>query len=72
MGTLIIQLQVHAVVDRMPDLDTDVLVFEGRESEAQLGAWVRLVGHPSLWVGANGDQLKGVTHWAPLPVLGRA
>ena len=56
-------VQVHDVRDRLPDADTDVLVFDRSSHEAQLGA---LVGEGE-WVDANGGSIDGVTHWAEMP-----
>lgn len=67
--TTTIALQVHAAADQLPDADTDVLVFAATEEEAQLGAYVGHDEEGPLWVGAGGEVVDGVTHWAELPNL---
>lgn len=53
---------------KMPDADTDVLIWDGVSPEATLGAYV---GHDAedgsaLWVDAQGASVK-VIAWAELP-----
>jgi hypothetical protein len=64
---LTIQLNVFTVGERMPDADTDVLIFEGADAEGQLGAFIGADG----WVGAVGQPVHGVTHWAEMPDLAK-
>jgi hypothetical protein len=66
-----IQLQVHAVGERMPDADTDVLIFDGADAEGQLGAYVGDDDNGPMWAGAGGELVPGVTHWAEMPCLGQ-
>lgn len=65
----IIQLQVHAVADQMPDADTDLLIFDTPGEEGQLGAYVGHDEDGPLWVDAQGEGVSGVTHWAEVPAL---
>lgn len=66
-----IELQVHEVAtDGLPDADTDVLIFDKPDAEAQLGAYVGHDEDGPLWVDAQGEGVNAVMHWAELPRLG--
>ena len=60
-----ITIPVHRPADCLPDADTDVLVWESGESEAQLGALYRTC--PLEWVNAQGAPIRSVVAWAELP-----
>lgn len=62
-----ITIHIHRTADCLPDADTDVLVWEEVESEAQLGALYRTC--PLEWVNAHGAPIRSVVAWAALPVL---
>lgn len=64
-----IVLEAHAVHDRMPDPDTDVLIWSPASTEAQLGAYVAEEHGAPVWVDAQGARVANVTHWARLPLL---
>lgn len=71
LGTITLMVTAHAVAERLPDVDTDVLIFDGPNTEAQLGAYMGDDdddGQP-IWVEAQGSGVAGVTHWAELPKL---
>lgn len=50
----------------LPDADTDVLVWEEGQAQAQLGAL--LSTDPLEWIDAQGQSLR-VVAWAELPLL---
>lgn len=54
---------------RLPDADTDVLIFDGSDPEAQLGAVVGADEEGAIWVNAQGEGVAGVTYWAEMPRL---
>lgn len=60
-------LEVHQAADCLPDVDTDVLVWDEGESEAQLGALFS--NDPLEWVDAQGEILPRVVAWAEMPVV---
>lgn len=62
-----ITIPVHRPADCLPDADTDVLVWESGEEEAQLGALYRTC--PLEWVNAQGAPIRSVVAWAELPLL---
>lgn len=68
---LTIQLNVYTIGERMPDADADVLIFEGADAEGQLGAFIGDDGNGPMWVGAGGQLVPGVTHWAEMPDLAK-
>ena len=55
------------LMEKIAAADTDVLVWEEGESEAQLGALYRTC--PLEWVNAHGAPIRSVVAWAALPVL---
>jgi hypothetical protein len=58
-------LQLHRVDDGdLPDADLDVLLWDGQEPEAQLGAYVG-----DGWVNAQGEAVEGVHTGAHMPCL---
>jgi hypothetical protein len=60
-----ITLQLHRVDDGdLPDADLDVLLWDGQEPEAQLGAYVG-----DGWVNTHGEAVEGVHTWAHMPCL---
>jgi hypothetical protein len=62
-------LTVYAVGERMPDADSDVLIFDG-PGPGQLGAFVGTTDEGlQQWVDAQGGAVYGVTHWAEMPTL---
>lgn len=69
-ASVTLELQAHPVQARLPDADTDVLIWDPTSHDAQLGA---LVGHSddgaAQWVDAQGEEVPGVTHWAEMPAL---
>lgn len=71
-GGISLQLQVVPVVQKLPDADTDVLIFDASHEQGQLGAYMGTAGDKTLWVDEHGDSAYGVTHWAELPCLPRA
>lgn len=64
MSTL--TLEIHQAADCLPDVDTDVLVWEEGQQESQLGALFS--NDPLEWVDAQGESLR-VVAWAEMPVL---
>lgn len=64
-----LQLQAWPVAQRLPDADTDVLIFDGPGQDGQLGAYVGHDEDGPLWVDAQGEGVSGVTHWAEMPAL---
>lgn len=70
-GPTTLQLQVWPVIARLPDADTDVLIWDRSSTEGQLGALngVDAQGQ-AYWVDAQGAAVHGVTHWAEMPVMG--
>jgi hypothetical protein len=69
-GPIALQLQAWPVTTRLPDADTDVLIWDRSSTEGQLGALngVDPQGQ-AYWVDAQGAAVHGVTHWADMPVL---
>lgn len=65
-----ITIHIHRTADCLPDADTDVLVWEEGEQEAQLGALYRTC--PLEWVNAHGAPIRSVVAWAALPALREA
>jgi hypothetical protein len=57
----------YAVTERMPDADTDVLIWDATSHKSQLGAYMGDDEHGPLWIDAQGAGVAGVTHWAELP-----
>lgn len=57
----------HAVTDRMPDADTDVLIWDASSEHSQLGAYLGDDDEGPLWVNAQGEGVASVTHWAEMP-----
>lgn len=51
-----------------PLVDTDVLVWPRSAVTAQLGAYLGHDEDGPIWVGAQGQRLDDVRHWAHLPV----
>jgi hypothetical protein len=68
MSTLTITLRVHSV-NQLPDADSDVLIFDGADSEGQLGAYVGHDKDGPQWVNAQGEAVQGVLYWADMPRL---
>lgn len=64
-------ITAHFTDEQLPDADTDVLVWEQDQPEAQLGAYVGHDEEGPLWVNAHGDGIK-VVAWAALPVAALA
>jgi len=71
-GPVYLMVQAWPVAEQLPDADLDVLIFDGPDTEAQLGAYM---GHDEegdgqpIWVEAQGAGVAGVTHWAEMPKL---
>ena len=61
-----ITIELHQAADCLPDVDTDVLVWEEDQIEAQLGALFS--NDPLEWIDAQGESLR-VVAWAELPRL---
>lgn len=72
-GAVALLLAVVPTSLRMPDADTDVLIFDAAGDQAQLGAYVGSdddpFRDPAAWVNAQGELVPGVHHWAELPRL---
>lgn len=64
-----VALEVVAVSERLPDADTDVLIFDQAHDQAQLGAYVGSDEDGPVWVNAQGEGVLSVHHWAELPRL---
>lgn len=71
-GGIALQLQLVPVGQKLPDADTDVLIFDASHEQGRLGAYVGNAADKVLWVSEHGDSAYGVTHWAELPCLPRA
>ena len=61
-----VTITIHQAAECLPDVDTDVLVWEEGESEAQLGALFS--NDPLEWIDAQGESLR-VVAWAEMPRL---
>lgn len=68
-GPVYLMVQAWPVAEQMPDADTDVLIFDQADAEAQLGAYVGDDGKGPMWTNAVGDFVDQVTHWAEMPKL---
>lgn len=68
-GTVPIIIFAVPVGLRLPDADTDVLIFDRTDPEGQLGALLGEDDGVQVWVNAHGEGAAGVTHWAEMPRL---
>lgn len=64
-----INLTVHPVYEQMPNVDTDVLIFDRESPIGQLGAYAGDDDDGPMWVDSHGMPVGDVTHWAELPRL---
>jgi hypothetical protein len=62
-----ITLKLYSLAERMPDLDSDVLVFDSEDPTVQIGAYVGDDDDGPMWVNSHGMPIFNVTDWADLP-----
>lgn len=67
--SLTLNIQVHRIFDRMPDVDADILIFDSESPIGQLGAYIGDYEDGPMWVDSHGGPVFNVTHWSELPRL---
>lgn len=69
MNAIDFEITAHDPRRRMPDADTDVLIWDASSPVAQLGAYVAHEADGPVWVDAQGARVANVVRWAALPLL---
>lgn len=64
-----LSLPIHYPPADMPDVDTDILVWDASSPEAQLGAYIGEESDGPVWQDAQGGLITDVVAWAEMPLL---